>query len=242
MMKSFRIWSLIVVCCLGFATFSLPAWAWGGPAPEKPEAKPTALAEKVFLIDNFESGSLKSPRDWWTFDIQKAEISSNRDLTEGDSAVASEVGKYSLLLSGISKNWYGGGCGTYIAKENQELSKYSNLSIDIFGRGPGYGTLKVELYDDDNKNWQIEQDPAKNYLPIYDDKFTYEIKVDWSGWKRVVIPLSDLIDENPMVGDDVWNPQQAGGSGGLLQIQFICLGGSEKGKIELNTDNIMLTM
>jgi len=241
-MKSFRIWLLIAVCLLGSTFCSLPVSAWGGPAPKKPEAKSPALAEKVFMIDDFESGSLKSPRDWWTFDIQKAEIAPNKDLQGGDEKVAAEVGTYSLLLSGLCKNWYAGGCGTYIAKENQDLSKYSTFSIDVYGNGPGSGTLKAELYDDDNGNWQIEQDPNKNYVPIYDDKLTYEIKVDWSGWKRVAIPLSDFADENPMVGDDIWNPQQTGGSGGLLQIQFVCLGGSEKGKINFNLDNVMLTM
>ncbi|HVN67282.1 MAG TPA: carbohydrate binding domain-containing protein [Candidatus Sulfotelmatobacter sp.] len=213
----------------------------GGPAPKKPEtaaAAPVALAEKVFMVDDFESGSLKSPRDWWTFDIKKAEIADNKALTGGETL---NVGKYSLLLSGPAKNWYAGGCGIYIAKENQDLSKYSTFSVDVFGRGPGSGTVKVELYDDDNGNWQIEQDPAKAYAPIYDDKWVYEIKVDWDGWKRVSVPIADFVDDNPGVGDDVWNPQQTNGSGGLLQVQFVCLASTDKGEVNVNLDNVMLT-
>jgi hypothetical protein len=223
-----------VICCL-----SLPARAWGGPAPKKEveEVRPG-----VFLIDNFESGSLRSPREWWTFDIRRAEIVSNISLTEGDKAVAAEVGKYSMFLNGEAKNWYAGGCGTYIAKENQDLSKYNSFQIDVYGNGESSGTLKIELFDDDNSNWQVEQDPAKSYAPIYDDKFVYDIRVDWSGWKRLTIPLNDFVDDNPKVGDDIWNPQQNGGSGGLLQLQFICLAGTPTGAVNYNPDNISLTV
>ena len=206
-----------------------PSGALGGPAPKKMGAAPVALAEKVFLIDDFESGSIKSPRDWWTFDIEKAEL------------VAGNESKYALQLAGTARSWYAGGCGTYLAKEGQDLTKYNTFSLDINGAGPGSGTLKVELYDDDNNNWQVEQDPAKNYVPVYDDKFTYDVRVDWTGWKRVSIPLADFIDDNPLVGDDIWNPQVQGASGGLLQLQFVCLGASEKGKTNIIADNILLT-
>ncbi len=224
-----------VVCHLSFHAVTL-----GGSAPRRAEAK--GPAEKLFLVDDFESRSIKSPREWWTFDIEKAEASSNRDLKGGDERIASAVGNYSLLLSGMAKNGYAGGCGTYLAKENQDLARYTNFSVDIFGNGPGSGTLKIELFDDDNRNWQVEQDPAKNYAPIYDDKLIYEIRVDWNGWKRVSIPLADFVDDNPMIGDDIWNPQQVGGSGGLLQFQFICIASSDKGRVNYNVDNVMLNM
>lgn len=236
-MKKILAVSLFLCVC---ATLVL---AMGGPAPKKPAATstatPVAMAEKVFLIDNFESGNLKSPRDWWTFDIQRAEAADNKDYKGGEPL---DVGTYSLLLKGPAKNWYCGGVGTYLAKEGQDLTKYANFQIDVFGNGPGSGTLKVELYDDDNSNWQVEQDPAKSYAPIYDDKFVYEIRVDWSGWKRLSIPLADFIDDNPVVGDDVWNPAQTAGSGGLLQLQFICIAGTDKGSVNFNVDNVMLTM
>jgi hypothetical protein len=246
-MKKVVKWSgglLLVVTVL-----ALCASAMGGPAPSKPAAAPAAggaapvaLAEKVFLIDDFESGNIKGPREWWTFELAKVEAVANKELTAGDSKIAGLVGNYSLLLSGTAKNWYGGGCGTYIAKEGVDLSKYAYFQADIYGNGAGSGSLKVELVDDDNNNWQAEQDPAKNYALTKDDKYTYEIKVDWTGWKRVNIPLADFTDENPMVGDDIWNPQQRSGSGGLLQLQFICLGASDKGKINFNVDNVALTI
>jgi hypothetical protein len=224
----------LVLSCLLFAT---TANAFGGPAP----AKPPVGEKGTFLIDNFESGSLKSPRDWWTFDLKKVEAGSNTVLKDGDPKVAGEVGKYSLHLAGEAKSWYAGGCGTYFAKENQDLSGYTFLSMDIYGQGEGSGTIKIELLDDDNNNWQVEQDSANGYAPTKDDKFVYSVMVDWSGWKRISVPLSDFVDDNPGVGDNIWNPTQQNGSGGLVQLQLICVTPKEKGKIDLSVDNIILS-
>lgn len=234
-------WKLVlgisfVICNLSFVIS--PSGAMGGLAPKAPTAAaPVMLAEKGFLIDNFESGSLKSPRDWWTFGMEKAEVVPNKDLKGGDVL---PVENYSFLLSGSAKSWYVGGAGTYLAKEGMDLSKYNFSQMDIFGNGPDSGTIKIELVDDDNGNWQAEQDPAKNYALLNDDKFVYEEKVDWFGWKRVSIPIADFVDDNPGIGDDVWNPQQVNGSGGLLQMQMICLATSDVGKVNLNVDNLML--
>jgi len=230
----------VCVLALVFCVETIPVLGLGGPAP-KTETAPTSvpLALQAYLIDDFESGSLKSPREWWTFDIKKAEAVSNSSYTGGENL---NVGNYSLILSGPAKSWYAGGCGTYLAKERQDLSKYANFQMDIFGNGPGSGTVKIELADDDNSNWQTEQDASKSYAFIADDKYVYEVKVDWSGWKRVSIPMLDFVDDNPLVGDDVWNPHQTNGSGGLLQVQFICIAGSDSGNVNFNIDNVMLTM
>ncbi len=220
------------------------ALAMGGSAPAKPAAAPAAapvMAEKVFLIDDFESGSLKTPREWWTFDLQTAGTAANKDLTGGDEKVQATVGNYSLHLAGLAKSWYAGGTGTYIAKEGQDLSKYANFQMDVVGRGPGSGTIKVELIDDDNNNWVVEADP-KTSIPTKDDRWVTEVRVDWDGWKRVSIPFSDFVVDNPGAGDGVWNPQQVNGSGGLLQCQFICIATTDTGKVDFNIDNVSLTM
>ncbi|MBN3032839.1 MAG: CIA30 family protein [Candidatus Saganbacteria bacterium] len=216
-----------------------PAPGAGAPAAESPAAAPV-MAEKVFLVDDFESGSIKSPREWWTFDLQKAAPVSNSELKDGDEKVAAGVGNYSLLLSGPAKSWYAGGVGTYLAKESQDLSKYSDVQLDIYGNGPGSGTLKIEVVDDDNSNWVVEAD--QKFKPTKDDLWSYELKVDWNGWKQVPVPFSDFVLENPSAGDGVWNPQQTGGSGGLLQMQFICLASASDGKINFNVDNILMTL
>jgi hypothetical protein len=79
-------------------------------------------------------------------------------------------------------------------------------------------------------------------VPTKDDLWSYELKVDWNGWKQVSLPFSDFILENPSAGDGVWNPQQTNGSGGLLQMQFICLASASDGKVNFNADNVLLTM
>ena len=236
--------SLVIVTLLLLTMFCGSVIALGGPKPESPKGpekqvestKPAAFAEKVFLIDDFESGSLKSPRDWWIFDV-KADIVPTDALKNGESL---DVGMKSLSLTGPASNFYVGGIGSYLAKEGQDLSKYNSVQIDVYGMGPDSGSLKIELYDDDNGNWQIEQDKTKNYVPFYDDKWTNEIKVDWSGWRRGIVPLSDFVDENPAIGDDIWNPHQISNSGGLLQVQLICIANKSKGKIGFDIDNVAL--
>lgn len=241
-MKRFEFWSLVLILALVIGSSS---FAMGGPAPSQPKtagaAPATSQLSNTFLIDDFESGNIKSPREWWTFDITEAKAVSNDNCKGGDPEVEKAAMKYSLLLKGKAKSWYAGGVGTYLAKENQDLSKYNYFVVDIYGNGPGSGTLKIELADDDNGNWQYEQDPAKNYAPMYDDKFVNEIRVDWSGWKRVELALADFVDDNPGVGDDIWNPQQTNGSAGLLQVQFICVGNKDNADINFNIDNVALT-
>ena len=222
-------------------------YAMGGPSPDKKTGetkveqpkgsdKPVAMAEKAFPIDNFESGSLKTPRDWWIFDV-KAEIVPTDTLKAGEKL---DVGQKSLSLSGAATSFYVGGLGTYLAKEGQDLSKFNAIVVDIYGSGADSGSLKLELYDDDNGNWQVEQDKTRNFAPLYDDKWGYEIKVDWTGWKHVVVPMDNFVDENPGVGDDIWNPQQTNNSGGLLQLQLIGIATKSKGKIAFDLDNIAL--
>ncbi|MBU0672773.1 MAG: hypothetical protein KJ732_07095 [Candidatus Margulisbacteria bacterium] len=237
-------WKLLFGTCLVLVSCILviaPSGAMGGPAPEKTPVEQVVMGD-VYVITDFESGNLKSPVEWWTFDLKGLKVVANDSLTEGDQAVVSGVGKYSLQMKGEATNWYAGGAGAYIAKEGQDLSKFNSLKLDIYGNGEGSGTLKIELFDDDNNNWQVEQDPAKNYAATSDDKLVYDINVDWSGWQRVVVPLADFVDDNPGVGDDVWNPVVKDDSGGLLQIQLIGLAAAEKGTVNYNVDNISLSV
>jgi len=180
---------------------------------------------QALLIDDFEDGSIKLNPEWWTFDIQKCQVASNES-------------NKTLLLQGKAKNWYAGGIGTYLAKEKTDLSKYQDVQLDVYGHGAG--TLKIELADDDNGNWDYEQDPNNNWNPIYDDRWIYEQRIDWRGWKTVKINFNDFVDDNPLVGDDIFNIEQANGSGGLLQMQFICIGNKADSNFTCNIDNINL--
>ena len=221
--------------------FVAVVFAFGGPAPKDDGAAPVVVLGNEFVIDDFESGSL-STKGWWTFDLSEIGIVANDTLKLGGEDQVGNLGNSSLRLKGQAKNWYAGGCGIYVAKENQDLAKFNSLKIDVYGNGEGSGTLKIELFDDDNNNWQVEQDRAKNYAAVHDDKLTYDILVDWEGWQTVEVLLDDFVDDNDGVGDDIWNPAQKDGSGGLLQVQFVCLAAKDRGVVNINVDNVRLAV
>jgi hypothetical protein len=190
-----------------------------GPAPFPNE-------EYMFYkADDFEDGDFQKGPKWWTFD--------SLDLT--CETISQTDSQYSLKVSGKASNWYVGGMGAYLGTD---ASRYTSLQMDIYGNGPNSGKLKIELFDDDNNNAQVEQDPKKGFAPLFDDKWSYTLDIDWQGWKKVSILFSDFKDENPGVGDDVWNPTQQNSSGGLLQMQFIVTATKKDGLANFKIDNV----
>jgi len=97
------------------------------------------------------------------------------------------------------------------------------------------------LFDDDNGNAILEQDPSKDWIPTKDDKWVAEIPILNKGWSRYSIPFSAFKLENRGCGDGIWNPDQKDGSGGLLKIQISLIAGEEKGKVDVALDNLILT-
>lgn len=185
-------------------------------------------------IDDFERNpTLKSP-EWWKFDNVTVSVVKNPPSRPGDR-IAGLAGKYSLNIKGQAKNWYCGGIGTYLGVD---ATGYSGVEMLVYGYGPNSGTIKIELYDDDKGAWNTVYD--KEWVPVKDDLFAYELKVDWRGWKRVYIPFSNFVLTNPKRGDGVMNFDQAKGSGGLLQIQLIFIATSADGEINVNIDNVRL--
>jgi hypothetical protein len=192
--------SALYILVLGCAILSVTSvFGFAGSAP----SSGSSSNSNTYMIDDFEDNDYSSNPEWWSFDSVKPKVVGNSDYQSGDPVSLSEIRKYSLNLTGTCSDWYCGGIGTYLARKGVDLSKYNTFQMDIYGNGPGSGTVKVEMNDDDNGNWQIEQDPKKNYANMYDDKFVYNVTVDWKGWKRVMIPLADFSDENPGVGDDI---------------------------------------
>ncbi len=185
------------------------------------------------LIADFKSGTYTKDPEFWKFDRINLTVVDNdpKDIT------TYKLGNKSLLVEGSTINWYIGGFGTYLGKE---ITNYDTLELMVYGNGSGSGVLKIELYDDDNNNWVVDVNPVKSWDPTKDDKFSYSLNVDWTGWKLVEIPLSDFLDENPEVGDNIWNPDHKKGSGGLLTMQIVCLSGSGKavGKMDLKIEHI----
>ncbi len=153
-------------------------------------------------------------KQWWHFD--------RLNCTWLPEAVSETfLGPHSLELRGQIQGWYGGGLGTYLG---MDARGYTHLSLNVFGYGPGSGILKIELVDDDNKNYRADVNAQKPGTGDQDDVLTYALPVTWQGWKHINIPLLAFSDANPGAGDDLWNPSQWLGSGGLLQMQWIALG------------------
>ena len=190
-------------------------------------AKP--VAPKDILIDNFEDGDIIEAPNWWKFDALKLKV------VDVSGEKIPELGKYALSIQGKTKAWYVGGFGMYLA---QPIDKYTHIQMDVYGTGEKSGMIKVELYEDDNANKQIEQNPAKNYAPTKDDRFMYEMKVDWDGWKQIAIPFAEFNDDNPGIGNDTFDPNGEKGSGGLINVQFIVVAASAVGNANVKLDNI----
>jgi hypothetical protein len=205
------------------------AFAFGGPAPEKP-----AKAAYPYLIDNFEDGTYTKDPEWFSFDgiVPTIVKTSTLNPPKADK-VAAIVGQYALNLTGTARDWYVGGLGTVLGID---ASGYGTFEIDVYGFGENSGKLKIELYDDDNGNADIEVD--KSYKPLYDDLLSREIEVNWTGWKHLSIPISEFTIEGR--GDKKWNPTLANGSGGLVKIQLISVANSQTGSINYTVDDLEL--
>ena len=130
-----------------------------------------------------------------------------------------------------------GGIGQYLGLE---AGHFTHLKLVIKGNGLNSGYLRIELFDDDNRNAKVDinQDTG---MPSADDKFVHSILVDWEGWRVVTVPITQFGDSNPGVGDDSYNPYQIAGSAGLLQIQIIVTTAKDPmGGVEMLIDQIKL--
>lgn len=188
------------------------------------------------LIDNFESGRFDRSK-WWRFGDLETGVVENPPY-EGRDLIAESCGEYSLQMSGNSKDWYVGGIGTDLDVDG---SQFSRFQMDVWGNNSQRGKIIIELFDDDNQNYTIEQDAKNNYAPVYDDKWVTEINVQGEGFTRVSVPFSAFRDVNPGVGDDKWNPTRDEGSGGLLKMQVVVISEKQNGKADFRIDNLLLT-
>jgi len=185
---------------------------------------------RPIILDDFEDANLSDGPKWFLFGGLSAGIKQN-DLTE-----FMHLGVNSFHLYGNTSSWYVGGVGAYLGVD---ASPYKFMKLLVRGSGPSSGSLQVELYDDDNQNMALERNSSATSQTLFDDKFIYTMDVTWTGWRVVIIPLSNFRDENAQ-GDGVLNLDRANGSGGLLQLQFVAFANQEKGKVDFLMDSIRL--
>lgn len=184
----------------------------------------------MFIVDDFEDANLHRYPKWWRFGVVEADIVKN---TQQDKYAYLEG--YSLRLSGNPNNWFVGGIGTYFSID---AAPYNSLKLIVKGNGLKSGVLVVELFDDDNENYEIEIHPDYPSQTKNDDRFVYTLRVNWDGWRVVMIPLAHFVDANPGIGDDKWNPYKSNGSGGLLQMQFILMASDKDVYPDIWIDNV----
>ncbi len=196
--------------------------------PTKDIQSPIETKPTVLMIDDYEDGDLTKFREWWTFDkvmIKTKQIEEKKIF----------LGKTSLLVNGSSNNWYAGGIGVYL---DEDAHYFKTLKLVIFSPKLNSGSIRIELYDDDNNNKIVDIDEEKQ-IPSKDDLFIFDLNLIWKGWKVVSIPLSDFVDFNPEIGDNTWNPNQLYGSAGLIQMQLVVLSSKLKSEaIEFEIDTI----
>jgi hypothetical protein len=185
----------------------------------------SALAgpDRQMLVDDFESATC--PR-WWTFGF----VPQTRAPADPGAQ-----GAHVLEVRGPAPGSFAHGRGLFL---EQDVGDRRRLLMLVRGEGPGSGRIKIELSEDDNGNWEIEKEPPL-YIPIHDDRFVYELSVDWRGWREVNIPFDAFRDDNPHGGNNVFDPARDMTSGGLLEIQLLFAPSGLLGdEVRLAIDNI----
>jgi hypothetical protein len=181
--------------------------------------------EQPLVIDDWE-GAADCPQ-WWQFgNLQMERVH-----------VGGEHG-HVLQVRGTAPGMFAHGTGTYLMAD---IGPRRTLELDLRGDGPRSGRLKIELLEDDNGNWEIEKDPVL-FSPLWDDRWVFELRVDWSGWRRISIPAELFRDDNPSGGNNIFDPVRELTSGGLLEMQFLFApSGPEDDRVHLDLDNVRWT-
>jgi hypothetical protein len=183
-------------------------------------------------IDNFEAGNQDLTARWWRFGNLKAEVV-RLPTAEATDLVALTGGDWGLRLSGGATNWFVGGVGSDLRIDS---TSFSRLQLDLRGDGRRGGKLVIELFDDDQGDGSIEQDPKNNFNPPHDDKWVAEVAVLGRGATRVSIPFTAFKLVNPGAGNGRW-----GGPGGLAKLQLVAIADKKDGSVDFIVDNLLLT-
>jgi len=172
-------------------------------------------------IDNFRDGNFSVNPEWWNFgSVSMVVVDNGADINAMKKTKNSiNLGKKSLQVQGITSRYYAGGVGVYLGLDGFD---YTKLVMTVYSPKAMSGIIRIELFDDDNGNNRVDFGAGKD-APDSDDVLVYNQVVDWEGWKVIRIPLEYFEDDNPRVGDNVFNPYRINRSAGLIQMQLVLL-------------------
>lgn len=122
-----------------------------------------ALQGASTMIDSFESGNAAG---WTPFSTGGSSINDGRAPLHADGATASTEITYSVVTggsAGLERDF----------STPQDWSASSALTMWVYGRATGH-TFLVQVYDAGHERWESR------------------FKVDFTGWKQLTIPFSDL--------------------------------------------------
>ncbi|MEM9933041.1 MAG: choice-of-anchor D domain-containing protein [Bacteroidota bacterium] len=155
--------------------------------------------------------------------------------------VAPENGGTYSLETGWGSGNVPGFFGVFGRNFSLDLSgmEFFSIWVNPFVAGQEY-TIEINFQEDDNANGSFD--------PGLDDEFQFNLKVGGAdadlipggGWQRVIIPLSELSDDNGFSngGDGIFNPFSflCGGNGELISIVFAIV--SEGSDANVRIDNL----
>lgn len=184
-----------------------------------------------YVVEDFEDSD--SSIVWSPVGQATSKVIDAPKTTRDYRGIIRKAQKKSLEIIGTADDYYVGGIR---AKLSGVSPAYTHIRLMIFSKGHSKGKLNIELYDDDNSNQVIDRDSDGTLT--HDDKLSYTVYVNWTGWKQVVVPLSRFSDKNKSVGDDKWDPGIAGGTISINELELGIVSSSKTGSIYFAVDNI----
>ncbi len=201
-------------------------YAWRGPTASATDdiLQPVSTT----LVEDFEDRDLTG---WWGF---------------GEllfSVVENSAGQYeptiqgrSVRLEGQANDRYIGGCGRVLGLDS---SRFNAIKLLIKGNLPRKsGTLIVELYPSQDDAWLKESEERRRWFLKYEHRYTYTLEINWKGWRLVTIPFKAFLKDGARVRHLLYNPSTNTGAGTLIQLQFLILSGTKKGRADFQVDSI----
>ncbi|OGI07378.1 MAG: hypothetical protein A2Y40_10895, partial [Candidatus Margulisbacteria bacterium GWF2_35_9] len=178
------------------------------------------------IIDNYEDANLSTQPSWTPADGLVITASN-----EGST------GNYSLKATNHATNYYGGYMSAYVGDKDTNWAAYNYVHLVINNQGKKGDKLKIEIFDNDNNNYEINTGAGL----LGDDKFAYEFSIPNNQWKDIYIPYSVFTDINSATGDNTLNLAPANSYPGVLMIGFAISSVSQNADVKMLIDQIDLT-